>query len=95
MTTSLLRASIIAVAVIAPFGLALARDPVQNVRPKNHPNIAAAQRLSAQAFDRLEAAQKANEFDLGGHAQKAKRALQLANDEMRQAAEVSSSNAAE
>ena len=68
-------------------GVALAKDPVQNISAKKHPNLAAAQKLSVQAFDKLEAAQKANEFDMDGHAQKAKDALKLANEEMKLAAE--------
>ena len=51
-----------------------------------HPNIAAAQRLSAEAFEKLAAAQRANEFDMAGHAQKAKQLLEQANSEMKQAA---------
>lgn len=65
--------------------------PAQNVNPGRHPNIAAAQRLSNQAYEKVVAAQKANEFDLGGHAQKAKELLEQANRELKEAAE--SSNA--
>jgi hypothetical protein len=82
----------ITIALLASGSIAGARGPARNVRPVNHPNIAAAQRLSSEAFDRLETAQKANEFDLGGHAQKAKDALKLANDEMKLAAETSNRN---
>lgn len=91
-TSSLLRASFVAIACLAPAGIAFARGPAQNVRPANHPNLAAAQKLSEEAFEKLEAAQKANEWDLDGHAQKAKAALELANAEMKQAAEASNRN---
>lgn len=65
------------------------KKPVQNVSPKRHPNLAAAQRLTAQAFNKITAAQQANEFDLAGHAAKAKELLDQANEELKKAAEVS------
>jgi hypothetical protein len=61
--------------------------PARNVSARRHPNLAAAQRLSAQAFDRLVAAQRVNEWDLDGHAQKAKELLEQANAEIKLAAE--------
>lgn len=68
------------------------KKPAQNVSPRRHPNLAAAQRLSAQAYDKVIAAQKANEWDLGGHAQKAKELLEQVNQELKQAAEASNEN---
>ncbi|HUK36919.1 MAG TPA: hypothetical protein VLV86_23555 [Vicinamibacterales bacterium] len=65
----------------------LAQRPPENVSPKRHPNIAAAQRLVDQAFNKITAAQEANEFDLGGHAAKAKELLDAANKELKLAAE--------
>jgi len=59
----------------------------QNVSPHRHPNLAAAQRLIDQAIGRIDAAQQANEFDMGGHAAKAKELLAHANEEIKQAAE--------
>jgi hypothetical protein len=52
-----------------------------------HPNLAAAQRLAKRAFEKIVAAQEANEFDLGGHAAKAKDLLDQANAELKAAAE--------
>ena len=66
-----------------------AQRPPRNVNPARHPNIAAAQRLVAQAFTKVTAAQDANEFDLGGHAAKAKALLDEANKELKLAAEAS------
>src|SRR5438874_198810 len=43
-------------------GSAIAKEPVRNVSAKKHPNIAAAQKLVVQAYNKIEAAQKANEF---------------------------------
>jgi hypothetical protein len=57
-----------------------------------HPNLAAAQRLSTQAFEKVTPAQRANEFDLNGHAQKAKELLEQANQELKQAAEASNAH---
>ncbi len=66
-----------------------AQPPARNVNPHRHPNIAAAQRLSRQAFEKVVAAQRANEWDLGGHAQRAKELLDQVNNELKQAAEAS------
>ena len=66
--------------------------PADNVSRARHPNIAAAQRLSTQAYEKIVAAQKANEFDLGGHAQKAKELLDEVNRELKAAAETSNAH---
>ncbi len=47
-------------------------EPVLNVDPALHGNIAAAQQLSRQAYDRVTFAQQANDYNLGGHASRAK-----------------------
>ena len=60
--------------------------PAQNVSPALHPNLAAAQRLCAEAFDKITEAQRANEWDMNGHAQKAKDLLVQVNDELKEAA---------
>ena len=73
--------------VLAVGGDALAKPPVRNVSGKRHPNIAAAQRMSQQAFEKITAAQQANEWDMQGHAQKAKELLEQVNNELKQAAE--------
>jgi hypothetical protein len=67
-------------------GLSLAK-PAENVSGHKHPNIAAAQRLTEQAFEKMTAAQTANEYDMGGHAKKAKELLEEASKEMKLAAE--------
>jgi hypothetical protein len=59
----------------------------QSVNPHRHPNLAAAQRLIDDAIGKIDAAQGANEFDMGGHAAKAKELLEHANGELKQAAE--------
>jgi len=87
MSKSIIRALVVATAIVAPLTVAFAKDPSTNIG-RRHPNLGAAQHLVAQAYDRLEAAQRANEFDLGGHAKRAKEALKVANDEMKLAAQV-------
>ena len=67
-------------------GIALAQYPHQNVGAR-HPNLAAAQRLIGQAWEKISAAQQANEFDMDGHAAKAKELLDQANREIKLAAE--------
>jgi hypothetical protein len=68
-------------------GLAIAQRPKEDISGHRHPNLAAAQRLSQQAWQRIVAAQEANEFDMQGHAQKAKSLLDEANRELKLAAE--------
>jgi hypothetical protein len=67
-------------------GIALAQAPKQNVSGARHPNIAAAQKFSEQAYQKISAAQTANEWDMQGHAAKAKSLLEEVNNELRQAA---------
>jgi hypothetical protein len=70
----------------------VAQKPAQNVSPKRHPNLAAAQRLCANAYQKIIAAQEANEWDMQGHAQKAKDLLDQANRELKEAAEAANKN---
>lgn len=63
------------------------RTSPRNVSSNRHPNLAAAQRLSQETFEKLVAAQPANEWDMGGHAQKAKQLLEQANVQIKLAAE--------
>ena len=73
-------------------GIAIAEQPAQNVSKAKHPNIAAAQRLSHQAYEKIVAAQEANEWDMAGHAQKAKNLLDQVNNELKMAAEAANKN---
>ena len=66
-----------------------AQAPVTNIDPHKHPNLAAAQGYILQAYQKLDAAQKANKDQLGDHAQRAKDLLTQADKEIRQAANVS------
>jgi hypothetical protein len=70
-------------------GAAVAQRPKEDVSSQRHPNLAAAQKLSREAWQRTLDAQKANEWDLAGHAQKAKDLLDQVNNELKLAAEAS------
>ena len=76
------------VALALTLSVALAGAPVDNISSHRHPNLAAAQRLSTQAYERISQAQQANEWDMGGHAAKAKELLDQVNRELKEAAEV-------
>jgi hypothetical protein len=82
----------IAGAILLLGSLAIAQKPAENVSKGKHPNLAAAQRLTAQAFSKITAAQEANEFDMQGHAKKAKDLLDQANNELKQAAGAANKN---
>jgi len=73
-------------------GVAVAQKPVDNVSGKKHPNLAAAQRLSQQAWEKITAAQQANEWDMEGHAAKAKDLLDQVNRELKLSAEAANKN---
>ena len=63
------------------------RRPERDISGRRHPNLAAAQRLSDQAFRKITEAQQANEWDMAGHAAKAKELLEQVNRELKLAAE--------
>jgi hypothetical protein len=73
-------------------GLAIAQPPKKNVFAAHRPNLAAAQRLSQQAWQKIVEAQRANEWDIEGHAQKAKELLDQVNRELKQAAQAANKN---
>jgi hypothetical protein len=73
---------------LAITGITIAQGPPErDINPNHHPNLAAAQRLCDQAFARIGEAQRANEWDMDGHAQRAKELLDQANRELKLAAE--------
>ncbi|MDQ3341654.1 MAG: hypothetical protein M4D80_41410 [Myxococcota bacterium] len=79
---------LLGLAVAAPLSMALAQGTKQPSKDGkfgkySHPNLMAADKLCAQAFAKLEAAQVANEYDLGGHAKKAKDLIKQAQDEIK------------
>jgi hypothetical protein len=77
--------------LLAVGGIVLAQ-PKKNVSAARHPNLAAAQRLSHNAYEKVVAAQEANEWDMQGHAQKAKDLLDQVNKELKLSAEAANKN---
>ena len=77
------------VALISTVAGIAQRPPKDNINSKRHPNLSAAQDLGTRAYGRIKDAQRANEYDLGGHAAKAERLLDQANQELRLATNVS------
>ena len=61
--------------------------PAVNIDPARHGNLASAQGLVLNAWDKLSAAQESNHGALGGHAARAKELLRQVNDELKWAAE--------
>jgi hypothetical protein len=75
-------------AMLAIGGIAIAqKPPKENISPGRHPNLAAAQQLCRDAWEKIDAAQRANEWDMGGHAKKAKSLLDEASNQLKMAAE--------
>ena len=72
--------------LLASFGAFAQQEPVQNIDPIRHGNLAAAQNLVRDASDRLSDAPYANRDRLGGHAARAKELLHEAGDEIKLAA---------
>jgi dethiobiotin synthetase len=85
-------AGAVLVAALIGGGVAVAQKPVQNVSGQKHPNLAAAQRLSEQAYNKITEAQQANEWDMDGHAAKAKDLLEQVNNQLKLAAEAANKN---
>jgi hypothetical protein len=75
------RSVLLGLAIVLPLSLAVAQKKPDGKYA--HPNLMAADKLCAQAFAKLEAAQTANEYDLGGHAKKAKELIKQAQDEIK------------
>lgn len=75
-----------ACAQVTPIEVVQGGEPVLNVDPARHGNIASAQEMVRDAYDRLSEAQSANHAQLGGHAGRAKELLREANEELKLAA---------
>ncbi len=72
---------VLTAAAALPLGYAVA-GPM-----RERPNLRAAERELTQAFEHVAASQAANEWDEGGHAQKAKELIEHAKEEIHLAAE--------
>lgn len=64
-----------------------AQRPATNIDPNKHANLAAAQHLIQEAYDKTQEAAKVNKDELGGHAEKAAQHLVEADQELKLAAE--------
>jgi len=91
MKSSFFRTLIISCVVIGLLSFCITVYAV-NVSPVRHPNLAAAQGFIEKAINKVSAAQVANEFDMNGHAAKAKTLLDQANNEIKLAAEAAKAN---
>jgi hypothetical protein len=79
----------VGIALCAAFVLGavvFAQQPPVNVGEK-HGNMRAAQELIRQAWNKVDLAQQDNNYNLGGHAGRAKELLVQASEEIKQAAE--------
>jgi hypothetical protein len=68
-------------------GVSFGQNPVEDISPERHPNLAAAQHLIREAYDKITVAQKDNRYDMKDHAQRAKELLEQASKELKIAAE--------
>jgi apolipoprotein N-acyltransferase len=72
-------------------GVLFAQQPRVDVGEK-HGNMRAAQQLIQQAWQKVDEAQQDNNYNLGGHAGRAKELLVQASNEIKQSAEAANSH---
>jgi hypothetical protein len=75
---------------IAVCVIAIAQEPRVDVGER-HGNMRAAQQLIQQAWQKVDVAQQDNNYNLGGHAGRAKELLSQASEEIRLAADAANS----
>jgi hypothetical protein len=61
--------------------------PAENIDPARHPHLAASQHHIREAFNEVSEAQRANDWDMDGHAEHARQLLDQAARELKLAAE--------
>ncbi len=83
-------AGVMSITLAGSFAL-FGQAPVVNIGNR-HGNLRAAQQYLVQAYQKIESAQSANDYQLGGHAERAMNLLKQADAELRQAANVSNEN---
>jgi hypothetical protein len=81
MKTATLKRFVFAAGLVTAATVVIAQT-VQNVDPSRHGNLAAAQGFIAQAYERMTMAQQSNDYELGGHAARAKQLLSEAATEI-------------
>jgi len=72
-------------------GMMFAQAPAVDIGGR-HGNLRAAQQYIQEAWQRIDIAQQDNNYNLGGHAGRAKDLLIQANEELRQAANVANAH---
>jgi hypothetical protein len=77
--------------VLGCSGALIAQAPVVNIGDR-HGNLRAAQQYIVSAWQRIDEAQQDNNYNLGGHAGRAKDLLSQADEELRLAANVANSH---
>lgn len=83
----LISLAILTVTLTAAYAaIAEMHQPVVDVGNR-HPNLKEAQEHLRMAYDKLAEAQRANEWDMDGHAQKAKELMDAADAQIKKAAE--------
>ena len=87
ITGGLIVAAVIAGPLLGAQDAQAPQAPVVTIDPNRHGNLAAAQGDIVDAYQRIDMAQRANNDQLGGHAQKAKDFLAQADMELRSAAD--------
>ena len=83
---SLYAVGILALALVF-MGVTFAQRPETNIDAARHPNLAAAQHHIAEAYEKIDEAQRGYKDELGGHAEKAEQLLNQASRELKEAAE--------
>jgi len=73
-------------------GATLAQEPERDINPKFHPNLAEAQHHVVEANRAIAVAQKDNNYDMKGHAEKARQLLVEVNRELKLAAEAANTS---
>jgi len=69
-------------------GILIAQGPpAENIDPSRHPHLSAAQHHLRMAFDEASEAQHANDWDMDGHAARAKELMTQAAHELKESAE--------
>lgn len=70
----------------------IAQEPAMDIDSRIHPELAAAQHHVVEANQAILAAQKANRYDMRGHAERARQLLVQVNQELKAAAEAANAN---
>ena len=83
---NLMLGSLLGVGLMASGILIAQRPPEEDIDPARHPHLASAQRHIMEAFESINHAQEANDWDMDGHAAHAKKLLDEASHEVKEAA---------